>query len=109
MERSVGTVVRGIRTPIIQEGDNLVDIVVNSVLKATESAKFSLRDRDIIGITEAVVSRAAGNYATIDDIANDIKEISKWRNRVVFPILSRNRFSLCLRGIARGAKDYYAP
>lgn len=105
MERSVGTVVRGIRTPIIQEGDNLVDIVVNSVLKATESAKFSLRDRDIIGITEAVVSRAAGNYATIDDIANDIKK--KFPNGeigVVFPILSRNRFSLCLRGIARGAK-----
>lgn len=105
MERIVGTVVRGIRTPIFKEGDNVVDIIVDTVLKASEIEDFSINDRDIVTITESVVARAQGNYASIDDISKDIS--SKFGNEtigVIFPILSRNRFAICLRGIAKGAK-----
>lgn len=105
MERRVGTVSRGIRCPIIREGDNLVDIAVNSVLEAAESEGFSLRDRDVICLTESIVARAQGNYVSIDDIAADVKaKLGGETIGVIFPILSRNRFSICLRGIARGAK-----
>jgi len=105
MERLVGTVVRGIRAPIIRNGDNIVEIVVNSVLEAARSEKFELNDMDIIGVTEAVVARAQGNYASIDQIAKDVN--SKFGDvtlGVVFPILSRNRFAICLKGIARGVR-----
>ena len=104
-ERLVGTISRGIRAPIIREGDDIASITVNSVLSACESEGFSLRNRDVIAITEAVVARAQGNYATIDDVANDVKQ--KFEDKtvgVIFPILSRNRFSICLRGIAKGLK-----
>ncbi|MDD4035757.1 MAG: coenzyme F420-0:L-glutamate ligase [Bacilli bacterium] len=105
MERRIGTVVRGIRTPIIKEQDNLANIVVESVLKASKSENFQLRNNDIIGITEAVVGIAEGNFATVDDIANDVKKkFPEGEIGIVFPILSRNRFSMCLKGIARGAK-----
>ena len=105
MKRLVGTVSRGIRTPIIREGDDLIKIVVDSVIAASRAEDFSLNDRDVVGITEAVVGRAQGNYANTDQIAEDIR--SKFTDGtigLVFPILSRNRFSVCLRGIARGAK-----
>lgn len=105
MERKVGTVSRGIRCPIIREGDNLADIIVESVLDAAKSEGFALRDRDVIAATESIVARAQGNYASIDAIAKDVKE--KFGGEtvgVIFPILSRNRFSICLKGIARGAK-----
>ena len=105
MERLVGTVVRGIRAPIIRNGDNIVEIVVNSVLEAARSEKFELNDMDIIGVTEAVVAQAQGNYASIDQIAKDVN--SKFGDvtlGVVFPILSRNRFAICLKGIARGVR-----
>ena len=105
MERRVGTVSRGIRCPIIREGDNLTDITVNSVLDACESEGFSLRDKDVIALTESIVARAQGNYATIDDIAHDVKmKLGGETIGVIFPILSRNRFAICLRGIAKGAK-----
>ncbi len=104
-ERRVGTVSRGIRCPIIREGDNLAEIVANSVLEAAEYEGFSLRDRDVISITESIVARAQGNYASIDDIAQDVKaKLGGGTVGVIFPILSRNRFAICLRGIARGAK-----
>ena len=91
MERKIGTVSRGVRCPIIREGDNLVDIVVNSVIEAAESEGFSLRDRDVIALTESIVARAQGNYATIDDVAGDIKNKLKVGTvGVIFPILSRN-------------------
>ncbi|NLY79414.1 MAG: F420-0--gamma-glutamyl ligase [Lysinibacillus sp.] len=105
MTRAVGTVVRGLRSPIINNGDNIEQIVVDTVLNAANIEGFTIRDRDIVAITESVVARAQGNYATIDDIATDVKE--KFGDNtigVVFPILSRNRFSICLQGIARGAK-----
>ncbi|MDL2236703.1 coenzyme F420-0:L-glutamate ligase [Christensenellaceae bacterium OttesenSCG-928-K19] len=105
MSRYVGTVSRGIRAPIIREGDNLPAIVVDSVMQASEGENFALRDKDIVAVTEAVVARAQGNYATVDQIATDVK--SKFGDDtigVIFPILSRNRFAICLRGIARGAK-----
>lgn len=105
MSRCVGTISRGIRTPIIREGDDLARMVVSSVLEAAKEDGFELRDRDVIAVTEAVVARAQGNYASVDDIAQDIK--SKFGGDtvgVIFPILSRNRFAICLRGIARGAK-----
>ena len=105
MSRCVGTVSRGIRTPIIREGDDLAAIVVSSVLEAAKEDGFALNDRDVIAVTEAVVARAQGNYATVDNIASDIR--SKYGDNtigVIFPILSRNRFAICLRGIARGAK-----
>lgn len=103
MERNVGTVVRGIRTPIIKEGDDLANIVVESLLKAKESEKFEFNDKDIVAITEAVVGIADGNYVTVDEIATDVK--NKFPNGdigIIFPILSRNRFSMILKGISRG-------
>ena len=105
MERVVGTVVRGLRCPIIKEGDRIEDIVVESVLKASESEGFTINDKDIVTVTESVVARAQGNYASIDNIATDVK--SKFGDDtigVIFPILSRNRFAICLRGIAKAAK-----
>ncbi len=105
MERKVGTVSRGIRCPIIREGDDLAAIVTDSVLDAAASEGFSLRDRDVISITESIVARAQGNYASIDDIADDVRtKLGGGTVGVIFPILSRNRFAICLRGIARGAK-----
>ena len=104
-ERKVGTVSRGIRCPIIREGDDLAAIVSNSVLEAAESEGFSLRDRDVISITESIVARAQGNYASIDNIAKDVKnKLGGETIGVIFPILSRNRFAICLKGIAKGAK-----
>jgi len=104
MERCVGTVVRGIRTPIIKEGDDLANIVVDSLLRAKENEGFEFRDKDIVAITEAVVSIADGNYVSIDEIANDIRNKYPSGNiGLVFPILSRNRFSMILKSIARGA------
>ncbi len=106
MSRMIGTVSRGVRAPIIREGDNIVEIVTNSVLEAANDDGFSVRDRDIIAMTEAIVARAQGNYATVDDISADV--ISKFGKEktvgVIFPILSRNRFAICLRGIAKGVK-----
>ena len=105
MERMVGTISRGIRTPIFHEGDNIAQMVVDSILKASQVEGFNIRDKDIVSITESIVARAQGNYADIDAIAKDIK--SKFEDDtigVIFPILSRNRFSLCLKGIAKGAK-----
>lgn len=105
MERLVGTVSRGVRAPIIREGDNLVQIIVDSVLAAGQSEGFSFHDRDVVAVTEAVVARAQGNYAHINDIAADVKvKLGGETIGVIFPILSRNRFSVCLKGIARGAK-----
>ncbi|MFQ8704762.1 MAG: coenzyme F420-0:L-glutamate ligase [Thomasclavelia sp.] len=105
MERKVGTISRGVRCPIIRENDDLAKIVVNSVLDAASSEGFSLRDRDVIAITESIVARAQGNYASIDAIAKDVKEkLGGETIGVIFPILSRNRFSICLKGIAKGAK-----
>jgi len=104
-ERRVGTVSRGIRCPIIREGDNLAQIVADSVIEAAEFEGFSLRDRDVISITESIVARAQGNYASVDDIAADVKaKLGGGTVGVIFPILSRNRFAICLRGIARGSK-----
>jgi len=103
--RRVGTVSRGIRCPIIREGDDLAAIVANSVLEAAEIEGFPLRDRDVISVTESIVARAQGNYAGIDDIAADVRaKLGGGTIGVIFPILSRNRFSICLKGIARGAK-----
>lgn len=104
-ERRVGCVSRGIRLPIIRQGDNLADIVTDSVLQAAESEGFFLRDRDVIAITESIVARAQGNYCSVTDIAADIKaKFGGGTVGVIFPILSRNRFAICLRGIAGGAK-----
>ncbi len=104
-ERRVGTVSRGIRCPIIREGDDLAAIVSNSVLEAAEMEGFELRDRDVIAMTESIVARAQGNYATVDDIAADVKaKLGGDTIGVIFPILSRNRFAICLRGIAKAAK-----
>ena len=105
MERKIGTVSRGVRCPIIREGDNLVDIVVTSVMEAAESEGFELRNRDVIGITESIVARAQGNYATVEDIAADVKAKTGGETvGVIFPILSRNRFAINLKGIAMGCK-----
>ena len=105
MERKVGTVSRGLRAPIIRQGDDLVDIVTNSVLEASADDGFKVRDRDVVAMTEAIVARAQGNYATVDDIAEDVKaKLGGETVGVIFPILSRNRFAICLRGIAKGAK-----
>lgn len=104
LQRVVGTVVRGLRGPIINQGDNIEEIVVNTVLHTAKVEGFSIEDNDIVTITESVVARAQGNYATIDDIAADVKEkFGEETVGVTFPILSRNRFANCLRGIARGA------
>ena len=103
--RRVGTVSRGIRCPIIREGDDLGAIVADSVIAAAESEGFELRDRDVISITESIVARAQGNYASVDDIAQDVRaKLGGGTVGVIFPILSRNRFAICLRGIAKGAK-----
>lgn len=105
MERKVGTVSRGIRCPIIREGDDLAKIVVDSVLAAAESEGYAMRDRDVVAVTESVVARAQGNYASVDAIAADVRaKLGGETIGVIFPILSRNRFAICLRGIARGAK-----
>lgn len=105
MERMIGTVSRGVRAPIIRMGDNIVDIVVNSILDATKAENIELNDKDVVAVTEAVVARAQGNYATVDQIAADINEkFGQDTLGVIFPILSRNRFSICLKGIARGVK-----
>ena len=105
MSRMVGTVSRGIRAPIIRAGDDLAEIVTNSILEAAADDGFAIRDRDIVAMTEAIVARAQGNYASVDNIAADVR--AKFGGEtvgVIFPILSRNRFAICLRGIAKGAK-----
>lgn len=105
MERKIGTVSRGVRCPIIREGDNLTQIVVDSVLEAAQSENLSLRDRDVVSITESVVARSQGNYASVDAIAADVKaKLGGETVGVIFPILSRNRFAICLKGIAKGCK-----
>ena len=105
MERKVGTISRGIRCPIIREGDDLVNITVTSVLEAAESEGFTLRDRDVISLTESIVARAQGNYASVQNIADDVRaKLGGETIGVIFPILSRNRFAINLKGIAMGAK-----
>ncbi len=105
MSRMVGTVSRGIRAPIIRQGDDLADIVTTSVLEAAADDGFEIRDRDVVAMTEAIVARAQGNYATVEDIAQDVRaKLGGEDVGVIFPILSRNRFAICLRGIAKGAK-----
>ena len=105
MSRMVGTVSRGLRAPIIRAGDDLVEIVTNSVLEAAADDGFTIRDRDIVAMTEAIVARAQGNYASVDNIADDVRaKLGGETVAVIFPILSRNRFAICLRGIAKGAK-----
>ena len=105
MERKVGTISRGIRCPIIREGDDLAKIVVDSVLEAAASEGYEMRDRDVVAVTESVVARAQGNYASVDAIAKDVRaKLGGETIGVIFPILSRNRFAICLRGIARGCK-----
>ena len=104
-ERFVGTISRGIRCPIIREGDDLGQIVTESVLKAAEGEGFELRDRDVIAVTESIVARAQGNYASVEDIAEDVRtKLGGKTIGVILPILSRNRFAICLRGIAKGAE-----
>jgi len=108
MERTVGTVVRGIRTPVIREGDDLVGIVADSLVECRVKEGFEFRDRDIVGVTEAVVARAQGNYASIESIRDDVaKKFGVDEFAVVFPILSRNRFAICLRGIAMAARKIH--
>ncbi|WP_312811310.1 coenzyme F420-0:L-glutamate ligase [Sedimentibacter sp.] len=108
MDRMVGTVVRGIRAPIVKTGDNIAQIAVDSVLKASKLDGFSLKDRDILAITESVVARSQGNYAGIDDIAYDVKNKFNCDTiGLIFPILSRNRFAICLKGIAKSFKKVY--
>ena len=105
MSRMVGTVSRGVRAPIIRKGDDIVKIVTESVLEASKDAGFEIQNRDIIAMTEAIVARAQGNYASVDDIATDVKaKLGGEDVGVILPILSRNRFAICLRGIAKGAK-----
>lgn len=105
MARNVGTISRGIRCPIIREGDNLVDITVNSVLEAAKTDDFEIRDRDVIALTESIVARAQGNYCTIQNVAEDVKrKINNDTVGIIFPIFSRNRFSIILKGIALGVK-----
>ena len=105
MTRRVGTVSRGIRCPIIREGDDLASIVVESVVEAAKSEGFELRDRDVVAVTESVVARSQGNYCTIDDIAADVKaKLGGDTVGVIFPIMSRNRFAICLKGIAKGCR-----
>ena len=105
MERKIGTTSRGVRCPIIREGDDLAKIVVDSVLEAADSEGFQLRNRDVVAVTESIVARAQGNYASVEAIAQDVRtKLGGGTVGVIFPILSRNRFAICLRGIARGAK-----
>ena len=104
-ERRVGTVSRGIRCPIIRQGDDLAAIVANSVVEAAQIEGFPIQDRDVISVTESIVARAQGNYATVDAIAADVKaKLGGGTVGVIFPILSRNRFAICLKGIAKGAE-----
>lgn len=107
MVRMVGTVVRGLRTPMIKEGDNIIDITVDAVLAAAASEGFTLRDRDVIGIKESIVARSQGNYATVEDIGADIKRKFAGSIAVVFPVLSRNRFSVLLKGIAASGRKIF--
>ena len=105
MSRMIGTISRGVRAPIIKSGDDLAEIVTNSVIEAAKDGGYEIKDRDIVAMTESIVARAQGNYASIEDIATDVK--NKFGGEtvgVIFPILSRNRFAICLRGIAKGAK-----
>ncbi len=106
MERKIGTVSRGVRCPIIRKGDDLAKIVTDSIIEAGESENIEFRDRDIVSVTESVVARAQGNYASVDDIAKDVeRKFGKDSTiGVIFPITSRNRFSICLKGMARGVK-----
>ncbi len=105
LERLTGTVVRGLRAPIISEGDDLKKIVVDVVINAVKSGEFNVKDKDILAVTESIVARAQGNYVTTDQLAKDIKtKLGGETIGVIFPILSRNRFAICLRGIAKGAK-----
>lgn len=105
MERMIGTVTRGLRTPIINQGDDLEKIVVDTVLQASKQEGYEIRDKDVVAITESVVARAQGNYATVDAIGKDVSEkFGEGTIGVIFPILSRNRFAICLKGIAKGAK-----
>ncbi len=105
MERRTGTISRGIRCPIIRQGDDLAQIVCNSVIEAAEIDGFELRDKDVVAVTESIVARSQGNYASVDAIAKDVREkLGGGTIGVIFPILSRNRFAICLRGIAMGAK-----
>ena len=103
--RNVGTVVRGIRTPIIKEGDNLVDVVVDSILRASESEKFKFNDKDIVAITESVVAISEGNFVTVDNVVNDLQNKYSKSIGLVYPILSRNRFSIILKSIARAMDE----
>lgn len=108
MERLIGTVSRGIRAPIIRSGDDIVNITVESVLNALKSEQIQIHDKDIISLTEAIVARAQGNYASVDDIAFDVKNLFQADEiGLVFPIMSRNRFATCLKGFARGMKKIY--
>ena len=105
MERRTGTISRGIRCPIIRQGDDLAQIVCSSVVEAAEIDGFELRDKDVVAITESIVARSQGNYADVDAIAKDVKaKLGGETIGVIFPILSRNRFAICLKGIAMGAK-----
>ena len=105
MSRTVGTISRGIRTPIIKGGDDLIKIVADSIIEASNEEKFEIRERDIVAVTEAIVGRAQNNYATIEDIAQDVRsKFSGDTIGVIFPIMSRNRFAICLKGIAKGVK-----
>ena len=105
MSRMIGTISRGVRAPIIRSGDDLVEIVSTAVLEAAKDGGYEVRDRDIVAMTESIVARAQGNYVTVDDIASDVRaKLGGETIGVIFPILSRNRFSICLRGIAKGAK-----
>lgn len=105
MSRRLGTVSRGVRCPIIKEGDDLVSIVTDSIILASEEENFPLNDRDVVAITESIVARAQGNYATVDQIATDVKnKVKSEKIGVIFPILSRNRFAILLKGIAKGVK-----
>ena len=105
MSRMIGTVSMGIRAPIIRSGDDLVEIVTGSILEAMKEDGLTPRDRDVVAMTEAIVARAQGNYASVDNIADDVRaKLGGETVGVIFPILSRNRFAICLRGIAKGAK-----
>ena len=105
MGRMIGTVSRGVRAPIIRQGDDIVEIVTNSILEAIKEENITVHDRDVVAMTEAIVARAQGNYCSVDDIATDVKnKFGGGTVGVIFPILSRNRFAICLRGIAKGAK-----
>lgn len=105
MSRRLGTVSRGVRCPIIKEGDDLVSIVTDSIILASKEENFPLNDRDVVAITESIVARAQGNYATVDQIATDVKnKVKSEKIGVIFPILSRNRFAILLKGIAKGVK-----